>query len=318
LLQEIVRRLVSTVVTLCGVAVVVFVILRLLPGNAVTASLGVSAGLLSPAQLKAINDYYGVGQPAVEQFTSWLHAIVTGNLGVSLSGQQAVSALIGHALPVTLELAVAALLLGLLLGISLGVVGALRVGTWPDDLGQGVAVVGLGIPGFVIGTGLVTFMSSQFHYFPSSRGYESLFQDPWLNVQQIFFPALVLSLDIGAAIMRTTRAAILEGNSQNFVRTARGKGLRDSVVVWRHIVRNALVPIVTMSGIQLGYLLGGTVIIEQIFVLPGMGRLLVTSINNRDFAVIQSVTMLFATGFVVVNMLVDVACSLIDPRARAR
>jgi len=318
LLFGVARRLVSTVVTLFGVAVVIFVILRLLPGNAITASLGVSAGMLSPAQHAALVRFYGIGQPAVEQFSSWLRAMLTGNLGVSLSAQQPVSTLIGQALPVTLELGLVALALGVLIGVGLGLIGALRPGRLGDDVGQGVAVVGLGVPSFVIATGLVTFLSAQFHYFPSSQGYASLFHDPWLNVQQIFFPALVLSLGIGAALMRTTRAAVLEVSGQSFVRTARGKGISGRVVVWRHLFRNALVPIVTMSGIQLGYLLGGTVIVEQIYVLPGLGRLLVTSINNRDFPVVQSVTMLFATGFVVVNMLVDAACALIDPRTRAR
>jgi peptide/nickel transport system permease protein len=318
LLFGVVRRLVSTVVTLFGVAIVIFVILRLLPGNAITASLGVSAGMLTPAQHAALEHFYGIGQPALQQFTSWLGAMLSGNLGVSLAAQQPVSALIGQALPVTLELGIAALALGILIGVGFGLIGALRPGKLGDDVGQGVAVVGLGIPSFVIGTGLVTFLSSQFHYFPSSEGYASLFHDPWLNVQQIFFPALVLSLGIGAALMRTTRAAVLEVSGQSFVRTARGKGISGRAVVWRHLFRNALVPIVTMSGIQLGYLLGGTVIVEQIYVLPGLGRLLVTSINNRDFPVVQSVTMLFATGFVVVNMLVDAACALIDPRTRAR
>jgi peptide/nickel transport system permease protein len=282
----------------------------------VTASIGVSVGLLTPAQLRALDSFYGVGQPAVEQFWSWLHATLTGNLGVSLSAQEPVSKLIGQALPVTLELGIASLLLGLVIGVGFGVVGGLRPGKLGDDAGQGVAVIGLGVPSFVLGTGLVTFLSSQFHYFPSSQAWASLFHDPWLNVQQVFFPALVLSLGIGAAIMRTTRAAVLEVSGQNFVRTARGKGLSGRAVVWRHVFLNALVPVVTMSGIQLGYLLGGTVIIEQIFVLPGLGRLLVTSINNRDFPVVQSLTMLFAAGFVVVNMLVDVACALIDPRVR--
>src|SRR5262249_40412158 len=146
----------------------------------------------------------------------------------------------------------------------------------------------------------------------------SLCSDPWLNVQQIFFPSLVLSIGIGAAIMRTTRAAVLEVSSQNFVRTARGKGIKGHVVTWRHLFRNALVPIVTMSGIQLGYLLGGTVIIEQIFILPGLGRLLVSAINERDFQVVQSITMLFAAAFVLVNLGVDVICALIAPRSRAR
>jgi peptide/nickel transport system permease protein len=312
------RRLASTVVTLLGVSIAIFVILRLLPGNAITASMGVETGMLSKAQLAALDHYYGIGQPAVQQFFSWLGAMLRGNLGVSLSAQEPVSTLIRQAFPPTLELAIAALALGLLIGVGLGMIGALRPGKLGDDIGQGVAVAGLGIPSFVLGTGLVTFLSSEFHYFPSSQGYASLFADPWLNLQQIFFPALVLSLGIGAAIMRTTRAAVLEVSQLNFVRTARGKGIAGRVVVWRHLFRNALVPIVTMSGIQLGYLLGGTVIVEQIFVLPGLGRLLVTSINNRDFPVVQSVTMLFATCFVVVNVAVDGVCALIDPRTRAR
>ena len=228
------------------------------------------------------------------------------------------SKLIGPALPVTLELGIVTMVLALIIGVGFGLIGALRPGKLSDDVGQGVAVVGLGVPSFVLGTGLVTLLSAQFHYFPSSEGYASLFSNPWLNIQQIFFPALVLSIGIGAAIMRTTRAAVLEVSGQSFVRTARGKGIRGAAIVWRHLLRNALVPIVTMSGIQLGYLLGGTVIVEQIFVLPGLGRLLVTSINNRDFPVVQSVTMLFATGFVVVNLLVDIVVALIDPRVRAR
>ncbi len=318
MLLGVARRLVSMIVTLFGVAVVIFVILRLLPGDAITASLGVSEGLLSPAQRAALNDYYGIGQPAAEQFLSWLHQTLTGNLGVSLASRTSVSSLIWEALPVTLEVSFAALVLGLLLGVGLGMVGALHPGKPADDVGQGVAVIGLGVPSFVIGTALVTFLSSHFHYFPSSQGYAGITSDPWLNFQQIILPAAVLSLGIGAAIMRTTRAAVLEVSSLGFMRTARGKGIPGHAVVWRHLFLNALVPIITMSGIQFGYLLGGEVIIEQIFVLPGLGRLLVTSINQRDFPVVQSITMLFATGFVVVNMLVDVACSLIDPRTRAR
>jgi peptide/nickel transport system permease protein len=317
LLLAIGRRLASMLVTLAGVAVTIFVILRLLPGDAVTASMGVSAGLLTRDQLAALNQFYGIGQPPIEQFASWLGSLLTGNLGVSLAARVPVASLIGSALPVTLELALLAMALGLLIGISLGVLGALRPGHLADDVGQGVAVIGLGVPSFVIGTGLVTLLASTFHYFPSSLGFVNFFQDPWLNIQQVFFPAFTLSLGIGAAIMRTTRAAVLEVTNLNFVRTARGKGLSPAAVAWRHILPNALVPIVTMSGIQLGYLLGGTVIVEQIFVLPGMGRLLVTSISNRDFPVVQSITVLFAFSFVIVNMLTDILYTIIDPRTRA-
>jgi peptide/nickel transport system permease protein len=312
------RRLVSMLVTLLGVSVVIFVVLRLLPGDAVSASLGVSEGLLSPAQHAELDRYYGIGEPAAEQFLTWLRAMLSGNLGVSLASRTSVSSLIGQALPVTLEVGLVSLVLGVLLGVGLGMLGALHPGKLPDDVGQGVAVVGLGVPSFVIGTALVTFLSSHFHYFPSSKGYAGITSDPWLNFQQIILPAAVLSLGIGAAIMRTTRAAVLEVSSLGFMRTARGKGISGRAVVWRHLFLNALVPIVTMTGIQFGYLLGGEVIIEQIFVLPGLGRLLVTSINQRDFPVVQSVTLLFATGFVVVNALVDVSISLIDPRTRAR
>jgi peptide/nickel transport system permease protein len=195
---------------------------------------------------------------------------------------------------------------------------ALHPGRWQDDLGQGVSVIGLAIPTFILGTILVVFMSSKFHYFPSSLPFVGIATNPWLNFQQIIFPALVLSLGIGAAILRTTRAAVLEVANLNFARTALGKGVSRRAFIWRHLFLNSLTAVVTMSGIQLGYLLGGTVIIEQIFILPGMGRLLITSIGNRDFPVVQSVTLIFAAGFVIVNMIVDLCYSLIDPRTRKR
>lgn len=311
------RRLGSMLVTLLGVSVIVFLVLRLLPGNAVTASMGVSAGLLSKAQLTALDHYYGIGQPLLQQYGSWLSAIFSGNLGVSLASRVSVSSLIGAALPVTLELAIGSLIIGELIGVGFGVFGALRPGKTVDNLGQGISVVGLGVPSFIIGTGLVTILSSVFHYFPSSESFASIFQNPWLNIQQIFFPSLCLGIGIGAAIMRTTRAAMLEVTGLNYVRTARGKGLSHHAVTWRHLFLNALVPVVTMSGIQLGYLLGGTVVVEQIFVLPGLGRLLIYSINQRDFPVVQSITLIFAAAFVVLNMLTDMLYTLIDPRARA-
>lgn len=316
MLTKVARRLLSMTVTLFGVSIIVFLVLRLLPGNAVTAQMGVSAGLLSHAQMVALDHYYGVGRPFFEQYGSWLGSLFTGNLGVSLSSRTSVASLIGAALPVTLELAVASLLIGELIGVLFGVFGALRPRRSVDNIGQGVAVLGLGVPSFVIGTGLVTFLASVFQYFPSSEGFASLFRDPWLNLQQIFFPALTLGLGIGAAIMRTTRAAMLEVTGLNYARTARGKGLPKRLVTWKHLFLGALVPVITMSGIQLGYLLGGTVVVEQIFVLPGLGRLLIMSINDRDFPVVQSVTLIFAAGFVVVNMLTDLLYTVIDPRAR--
>lgn len=317
MVMQIGRRVVNMVVTLFGVSIIIFVILRLLPGNEVTASLGVSAGLLTHAQLASLDRYYGIGKPFYEQYGSWLGSVLTGNLGVSLASRTSVASLVGAALPVTLELAIAAMIIGELIGVVFGVLGALRPAKLMDNVGQGITVFGLAVPTFIIGTGMVTLLASVFHYFPSSQGFVSITTNPWLNIQQIFFPALTLGLGIGAAIMRSTRAAMLEVIGLNFARTARGKGLSRRVIVWKHLLLAALVPIVTMSGIQLGYLLGGTVVVEEIFVLPGLGRLLIMSINDRDFAVVQSAVLIYAAGFIVVNMLVDLLYTWIDPRARA-
>jgi peptide/nickel transport system permease protein len=314
----VVRRTLSTLVTLFGVSIIIFIVLRLLPGNAVTAAMGVSVGLLTKGQVAALDRYYGVGQPVIQQYWSWLHSLLQGNLGISLASREPVSTLIGTALPVTLELALFAMVIGIAIGVGFGVWSALHPGRWQDDIGQGISVIGLAIPTFILGTVLVVFMSTKFHYFPSSLPFVGLFTNPWLNFQQIIFPALVLSLGIGAAILRTTRAAVLEVSNLNFARTALGKGVSRRAFIWRHLFLNALTAVTTMSGIQLGYLLGGTVIIEQIFILPGMGRLLITSIANRDFPVVQSVVLIFAAGFVIVNMLVDLFYTVIDPRTRPR
>jgi peptide/nickel transport system permease protein len=315
---SIARRILSILVTLFGASVIVFIILRVLPGNAVSAAMGTSEGLLTRAQIAALDRYYGVGQPAVQQYFSWLHATLTGNLGVSLTYRESVSTLIGSTLPVTLELAFFSMVLGLFIGVGFGMWSALHPGRWQDNLGQAVSVVGLAVPGFILAQVLSVYMADKFHYFPSSLNFVGFFTNPWLNFQQIIFPALVLSLGIGAAILRTTRGAVLEVKSLNFARTALGKGVSRSAYIWRHLFLNSLTAVVTMSGIQLGYLIGGTVFVEQIFVLPGMGRQMITAITDRDYPVLQSVTLVFAAGFVIVNMLVDLTYSLVDPRTRKR
>ena len=312
------RRILSIIVTLLGVSLIVFVVLRLLPGNAVSASMGTSVGLLTRAQVAQLDKYYGIGQPLYQQYFSWLHAIATGNLGISLSLRSTVAHLVSTDLPVTLELAFFAMILGVVIGVGFGMWSALHPGRWQDNVGQAVSVVGLAVPSFILGTVLYVFMSSKFHYFPSSLNFVGFFTDPWLNFQQIIFPAFVLSLGIAAAILRTTRSAVLEVSNLNFARTALGKGVSRRAYIWRHLFLNSLTAIVTMSGIQLGYLLGGTVIIENLFVLPGMGNLLISGIKNQDYPLVQSVTMVFAAGFVIVNMLVDFAYPLIDPRTRKR
>jgi peptide/nickel transport system permease protein len=302
--------------TLIGVTVVVFVVLRVIPGNQITSSLGVSSGLLTKAQTRSLDHFYGIGKPLTEQFWQYVDGLFHGNLGLSVQSGRTVTSLIGTALPVTLELAIVSMIVGLILGIGAGVAAGAAPGRLGDWVGQGFALFGLGIPNFVIGSGLVALFASVFHYFPSSLGYASLTSDPWLNFQQIIFPAITLGVGVGAAVMRTTRGAMLDVFKLAFVRSARGKGLSRRSVVVRHVLRNALVPITTMSGIQFGYLLGGTVIVEQIFVLPGLGRMLLTAINEHDYAVAQGVTLIFAAGFVVVNIVTDALYAVIDPRIR--
>jgi peptide/nickel transport system permease protein len=317
LVLRIIARIGKAVLTLVGVAIIVFVVLRLLPGNQITASLGVNAGLLTKAQYADLAHFYGIGKPLPQQFAQWAGALLHGNMGVSDQSGRTVTSLIGAALPVTLELAVAAMLIGLVLGVGAGAVAAAAPGRPADRAARAVALAGLGVPSFVIGSGLVALLAAVFHYFPSSEGFASLASDPWLNIQQIFWPALTLGLGIGAAILRTTRGAMLDVAKQGFVRAARGRGLQPHLVIIKHVLRNAMIPILTMSGIQFGYLLGGTVVVEQIFVLPGLGRLLLTSVTEADFAVAQGVTLVFALGFILVNLLTDVLYAVVDPRLRA-
>jgi peptide/nickel transport system permease protein len=310
-------RVGKAVLTLIGVAIVVFVVLRLLPGNQITASLGVNAGLLTKAQYADLARFYGIGKPLPQQFWQWASALLHGNMGVSDQSGRTVTSLIGAALPVTLELAIAAMIIGLVVGVGAGALAAAAPGRPADRAARVIALAGLGVPSFVIGSGLVAVLASVFHYFPSSEGFASLTSDPWLNIQQIFWPALTLGLGIGAAILRTTRGAMLDVAKQDFVRAARGRGLRPRLVIVKHVLRNAMIPILTMSGIQFGYLLGGTVIVEQIFVLPGLGRLLLTSVTEADYAVAQGVTLVFALGFILVNLLTDLLYAVVDPRLRS-
>ena len=227
-----------------------------------------------------------------------------------------VGTLILDALPVTLELAILSLALGVLIGVPLGIFAASRQGKAPDVVVQGFGLLGLAIPNFVIATFLVTLVASWLGYFPNAAGYTPFWEDPWLNIQQMIFPAISLGLALSGSIMRTARSAFLEVSTQSFVRTARGKGIPPRVVKWKHIFKNAAIPVVTITGIQFGYLLGGTVIVEQIFALPGLGRLVFNAIDQREFAVVQSSILVIAVLFVLINLAVDLIYARLDPRVQ--
>jgi peptide/nickel transport system permease protein len=204
--------------------------------------------------------------------------------------------------------------MGSLVGVAVGVFAASRVNHFGDVVGQGFGLLGLGIPNFIVGSTIIAVLATNFSYFPSAARYVGFFESPGENLQQQFWPAVTLAVGLAAAVMRTTRSAFLEAGSQDFVRTARGKGLTPRRVRWRHVLHNSAIPIVTIVGIQFGYLLGGTVIVEEIFALPGMGRLVLTGISQREYAVVQSSVLVIAALFVLVNVAVDVIYTVIDPR----
>ncbi|WP_372594747.1 ABC transporter permease [Actinotalea sp.] len=315
--HSVVRRGTQMVVTLLGVAVFVFVMLRAIPGNQITAGLGTEAAALTPAQRAALESYYGLDQPLVTQFFSWLGNLFSGNLGFSSRAQQSVLEMTANALPVTLELALLSIVLGLLIGVPLGMLGASRPESARDVVGQVVSLGGLSIPAFLLATVLLSTLAQVWGYNPNGEVFVSLTQDPLLNLQQLMLPALVLGFGIGAPIMRTTRTAVLDVRSQDFVRTARAKGVPVRRLYAKHILGNALVPIVTMTGLQFGYLLGGAVVVEQVFSIPGIGRQVLLGIQQKEYAVVQSTVLVIAVAFVLVNLLTDVLYRLIDPRVRA-
>ncbi len=311
-------RLLGTLGTLAGVAILVFVVLRALPGDAITAKLGTESGVLTAEQVEALEEYYGIDEPLWGQFTSWISSVLTGNLGVSANSGVPVSELIFSALPVTLELAVLSILISTPVGVGLGMLAASRPGSARDVGVQSFGLIGLALPEFVIASVAVAALASAFSYFPDPGSFVPLTESVSGNLSQMLYPALVLSVGLVATIMRTTRSAYLEVQNTDFVRTAEGKGLSPTRVRLRHVLHNASIPIVTIVGIQFGYLLGGTVIIEQIFALPGLGRLLLTGILEQDYAVVQSTVLFVAAAFVIVNLVVDLTYQALDPRARLR
>lgn len=311
------RRILAALGTLLGVAIFVFVMLRAIPGDQITSGLGTEAAALTPAQRAALEAYYGLDQPLITQFFSWLGNIFTGNLGFSSRAQTSVLDLTAASLPVTTELAILSIILALAIGIPLGMMSASKPDSVRDGVGQIVGLAGLSIPAFLLGTALLAVLASSLGFNPNGQRFATLFENPWLNLQQMLLPAIVLGFGIAAPIMRTTRTAVLEIRANDFIRTARAKGVPPRRLQVRHVLRNALVPIVTMTGLQFGYLLGGAVVVEQIFSLPGIGRQVLLGIQQKEYALVQSTVLVIALAFVIVNLLTDLLYRVIDPRVRA-
>ena len=309
------RRVVALIPTLIGVSILVFFVIRQIPGDAITAKLGAEgAGQLTPAQEASYRAYFGLDKPLTEQYLDWIGGVLHGDLGRSDVRQESVLNAILESFPLTVELTILALLIALSIGIPFGVLSALHANTRLDFVIRSAGLLGLSTPNFWLGALIILGLSTIFHIMPNAGQFTPITQDPLRNLGQLIFPALTLGVEFAASIMRTTRAVMLDELGQDYARTARSKGLRERVVIIRHCLRNGLIPVVTLVGIEMGYLLGGAVLVEQVFALPGIGRLTYTAIQQRDYALVQGAILFIALNFLLVNLLVDVLYSWIDPR----
>ena len=311
------KRFMLFVPTLLLVTLMVFALMRLVPGDpAELLLMGFEGdGQYSEKQLADLRAKLGTDRPLAIQYLSWIWGMLRGDFGVSMYFDTPISEDLGAKLPITLELSAFALLLAFVVAVPLGVISAVRQDTIADYASRIIAIAGVAMPTFWIGILVVYFLVTWFDWLPP-LGYADLWQDPWRNLQQMFFPAVALGFYNMALVARVTRSSMLEVFREDYIRTARSKGLREGAVIIRHALKNAFLPILTISGWQVGRLIAGTVVIETIFLVPGMGRLLVDSILHRDYTMIQSIVMVIAFMVLALNLIVDLLYAWLDPRIR--
>ena len=312
MLSYIIRRLAIAVPTLILVSIFVFTLQKLLPGDPALVMAGEDR---DPASIEFIREKYHLNEPILTQYTYWVKGLLQGDMGVSLRTNQPVLALIGDKLPVTIQLAAMALIIAFVIGVPAGILSAVKKGTVIDWTANIVALSGLSIPNFWLGIMLILLVSVQLGWLPAS-GYESPFVDPLRSLETMIMPAFVLGTALAATLMRHTRSAMLGVLKADYVRTARAKGVRELPVILKHAFRNALLPVVTLSALLFGELLGGAVLTEQIFTIPGFGKLIVDAVFTRDYAVVQGVVLCAAAGVILVNLVADVLYFVVNPRMR--
>ena len=312
MLTFILRRLLSAIPTLVLVSLFVFTLQQLLPGDPVLAMAGEER---DPAVIEYLRDKYRLNDPVPVQYLNWVGNVLKGDFGTSLRTEQPVTALIVSKLPVTLELSFFALLIALLIGIPTGILSAVRKGSAVDYSANIVALSGISIPHFWLGILLIMVFAVKLRWLPAS-GFVPFSENPLQNLKTLLLPAFVLGAGLSGTLMRHTRSAMLEVLRSDYVRTARAKGLFPRTVILKHAFRNALMPIVTLTTLLFGELLGGAVLTEQVFSIPGFGKMIVDAVFNRDYAVVQGVVLCVAIGFVLMNLLADVLYRLINPRLR--
>lgn len=309
------QRLLMVIPTLVGMTLLIFILVRLLPGDVVTS---MSVGeVTSDAAHQRIRQALGLNDPWPVQYLHYVGGLVTGNLGTSFLSGEPVALILGRAIPITIELALLAVGLAIIVGTPLGIVSAVRPNTRLDVVSRVGGLIGLSVPSFWIATLGLLITSLVFHWIPAVT-WIPFWTDPLGNLVQMALPACALSLATLAIVMRMTRASLLEVLQEDFVRTARAKGMAPKPVIFAHALRNALIPVVTVIGTQVGALMGGAVVIEVIFGLPGVGYSLVQAIYNRDYPIVQVAVVYLALVFVFVNLGVDLLYGVIDPRIKQR
>jgi peptide/nickel transport system permease protein len=306
--EFLIQRGMISLVTLFLITVIVFTGVRMIPGDPARVMAGVDA---DAAGVEEIRQKYGLRAPIPVQYLKWVNRALRGDLGESIRTRDSVLGLVGRKLPITLQLAAYSLVVALAIAIPVGVLAAVRRNTAWDYLASSVSLCGVSIPNFWLGI----LLSVRLQWLPAS-GFVSPFEDFWGNTQRLLMPAVVLGAALAAVLMRQTRNSMIEVLSADYIRTAYAKGLRTKVVIFRHAIRNGLIPVITIFGLQLGALIGGAVVTEQIFVVPGFGRLILEAVFTRDYPVVQGVVLITASAYVVVNLLVDVSYSLLNPRIR--
>ena len=310
----VVRRLLALAPTMFFASLIVFFSIRLIPGDVIDLMLAQN-DVASSQDRETLRAALGLDQPVWCQYLTWLAAAMRGDLGYSLWENAPVSGLILQRLPVTLELGALALLVSITVGIAIGIFSAVRQDTVGDYVARSFSLLMLSVPGFWLGTLVMVFPSVWWRWSPELE-FVPLFEDPWRNLSHILAPAILLGLSLSAITMRMTRTMMLEVLRQDYVRTARAKGLGEGAVIFRHALRNSLIPVVTLIGLQAPLLIGGAVILEQIFLLPGMGSLFLDAVFARDYPIVTGVFLIVGVSVLVINLVVDLAYGYLDPRVR--
>jgi peptide/nickel transport system permease protein len=313
----IIRRLLMALVVLVIITLIVFFIMRLLPGDPLIIFMGQAAQQQAVAeeQIEALRHKYGLDKPLVIQYFNWIGGIFHGNFGESVNYHEKVSTLLRERLPVTIYIGFISLIFGSIIGVVIGLWAGVRRGKWPDRVITPLTYVGIAVPVFWLGILMIYLFALKLHWLPTS-GWTSPFTDFWLSTRKIIMPVICMSLFSIAANARQMRSSILETIGQDYIRTAWSKGLTERLIIFKHALKNSLIPVITLIGMGVGSILAGSVLVETVFSIPGIGRLMVTSIFGQDYTVVQAITLMMSVSILFMNLLVDLSYGWFDPRIR--